>query len=344
MDGGQILYKIEQEDSWVLLNISGNDVNETRLDFSKYIGNNTVKEIHWNKNNDKVLIRTKNGDKNEWGLINLRSLDSSINVTKEFNLEIAKIDFLTDSGDRLIVLESGDLRIISVNDKTVSQVLAKNVEDFAHDEENIMYVGAITPTTKILDRLRDKGEYSADRLMRAIMFYSDNADDVFVMETGLGTPIKIALSNYLGKDYLAIAENNNLKIYRGIYPKGNENLSDMEQVLEGELKITPNELKVWTDGELIMAKNGKNIAMFDAELAKLSEYEVESENIFFPEKYMVGVVADSKLIIRDFDGENRRELTTAEGSGGVISKNDRWLYYSLVVEGKTNIFRENILE
>ena len=344
MDGGQILYKIEQEDSWVLLNISGNDVNETRLDFSKYIGNNTVKEIHWNKNNDKVLIRTKNGDKNEWVLINLRSLDSSINVTKEFNLEIAKIDFLTDSGDRLIVLESGDLRIISVNDKTVSQVLAKNVEDFAHDEENIMYVGAITPTTKILDRLRDKGEYSADRLMRAIMFYSDNADDVFVMETGLGTSIKIALSNYLGKDYLTIAENNNLKIYRGIYPKGNENLSDMEQVLEGELKITPNELKVWTDGELIMAKNGKDIAMFDAELAKLSEYEVESENIFFPEKYMVGVVADSKLIIRDFDGENRRELTTAEGSGGVISKNDRWLYYSLVVEGKTNIFRENILE
>lgn len=346
--GEQVLYKLEKEDKWNLLNIAGDDVSETKLDLSKYLEKNEVKELFWDNNNDKVLMCTKNGDKNEWVLINVRNVGNSINITKEFGLEISKIEFMTDGGDRLIALENGNLRTISVNDKTVSQILAKNVEDFAYDNDVIAYVAGIIPTSEIIEKTNNKTrsekDFSADRLMRAVMLYTGNTADTFIAELTPDTPTKLALSSYLGKDYLAIAENNNLKVYRGTYPKAGESLSDMEQVLDGELKAVPSELKVWTEGELIMAKNGKEIAMFDAELSKLSEYGIEGENVFFPEKYMLGVVAGSKLIVRDFDGENRRELTTAEGSGGVISKNDKWLYYSLVVENKTNIFRERIVD
>ena len=347
-EGEQILYKLEKEDKWILLNIAGDDVSETKYDLSKYLEKNEVKELFWDDNNDKVLMHTRNNDKNEWILIHLRNIENSINISKEFSLNIAKAGFMTDSGDRLIVLENGNLRTISVSEKTMSQVLAKNVEDFSYNNDAIAYVAGIIPTSEIIEKTNNKTrsekDFSADRLMRAIMMYTGNSADTFIMELAPDTPIKLALSDYLGKDYLAIAENNNLRIYRGTYPKGDESLLDMEQVLDGELKAAPNELKVWTEGELIMAKNGKDIAMFDAELSKLSEYEIEGENVFFPEKYMLGVVAGSKLIVRDFDGENRRELTTAEGSGGVISKNDKWLYYSLVVENKTNIFREKIVD
>ena len=111
-----------------------------------------------------------------------------------------------------------------------------------------------------------------------------------------------------------------------------------------ELKITPEEFTSWSDGALLAAINGKDVAMFDAELTKLSEYEIEGNVVFFPDEYLLGTVADGKLIIRDFDGTNRRELAKAETTGGAISKNHKWLYYSLIVGNNTNIFRERIVD
>lgn len=360
-DASQIIYKVENDEKWTLLNISGDDVNETKLDLSKYIGSNETREINWSKNNDKLLMRTKNNGENEWIVINLRSLENSINITKEFNVKLSKIDFLTGVGDRLIVLENGNLRIISIGERTMSQVLAKNVEDFSHNEDDIVYIGGIVPNKEVIELVnavkKDEADeesdetvevkstdYAEDRLMRAVMFYSDNTDDSFVMNLKPGAAVKLTLFNYLGKDYYAVTENEQLKIFAGSYPRRSIGLSDMEKIVDEKLKIIPNELIVWTEGELMMAKNGNNIAMFDAELTKLSEYELESDNTFFPDEYLLGTVADGELIVRDFDGENRRILAKSEASGGVISKNHKWLYYSLVVDGKTNIFRERIID
>ena len=117
----------------------------------------------------------------------------------------------------------------------------------------------------------------------------------------------------------------------------------MELILEEKLTSVPDALTVWSDGQLMMARNGAEVAMFDAELSKLSQYTLGSDIVFIVSDYLLGNIVDGKLNVLDFDGQNLRELAKTDSSA-VISRNNKWLYYDLTVDGKTNIFREKIIE
>ncbi|MBR5408386.1 PEGA domain-containing protein [Candidatus Saccharibacteria bacterium] len=324
-DGGtQILYATNN-DKWQLLNIRGDEVSEQSLNVSEYIGKEAqITNIKWNKNSDKVLVRAKNKENIEWSLINLKNIDSSLNLTQKFAFNFDMIEFSTDSGERLIVLENGNLRSILASERTVSQVMAKNVESFYNNDTNLAYI-TISGTKKNL------------------MLYQEGPNDILVTELNNASKVKVSLSDYLNKKYISFTIDSRLFIYRGEYPTTERTLSDMELVVEKDVKFIPDELVVWTEDQLIMAKSGKNIAMFNAELSELSEYEVEGENAFFLAPYLVGVTANGQLIARDFDGNNRRELAVAE-LRATISKNNKWLYYLNTVDSKVAIYREKIMD
>lgn len=324
-DGSQILYKLKSEEKWTLLNISGDDISETSLDLAKHLDKNEVVEISWNKNNDKVLLRTKNSEKTEWVLINLRDVSKSLNLSTEFDLNFTRVAFLTATGERLLVSENGNLRTITVGDKTVSQVLARSVEDFYSNEPTIVY----------------SGNYNGKK---ELLLYLEGTEDVKLAEFRPDTNLKFTTSEYLGKKYLTIAADDKIYVYRGDYPDdSNIGLTQMELVKEAELGFAPEFLKVWSDQQLIMAKSGTSIASFDAELSQLSSFSIEDSNIFFLDDYLIGNLSDGKIVVRDFDGENRHELSRSD-SAAIISRNNKWIYYSLSVNGKTNIFREKIVE
>ena len=68
-----------------------------------------------------------------------------------------------------------------------------------------------------------------------------------------------------------------------------------------------------------------------------------SDQIFFVDNYMIGAIADGKLIVSDFDGTNARTLTSATGTA-FITKNNKWMYYLFSDNGKTIINREQIID
>lgn len=346
-DGSQILYAKKGDTNYRLLNIQGDDVSERTLDVSKLVGQSTPEEFIWDENHDKVLILAKNSDHTEYILLNLRDINASLNLTTEFKMSFSKVSFMAPSGERLAVLENGNLRQIAVGDKTISQVIAENVEDYYNRDTTIAYVGkhivTLGKSAESLENVSSEKFAPETKTIRGVMLYQESTSDILLAELKDESKVKLALSDYLGKKYLSFSVDNHLYIYRGAYPVVDNMLSEMELVMDAELPAAPEVLAVWSEDQLIMTKSGHNIAMFDSEIAKLSQYEVEHSRIFFPADHLVGVIVDGKLVVRDFDGTNCRELSNVT-TAAVISKNDKWLYYDLIVDGKTNIFREKIVE
>ncbi|MBQ3309415.1 PEGA domain-containing protein [Candidatus Saccharibacteria bacterium] len=323
-DGSQIIYATDNSTKWKLLNIRSDDVSEMELDVAEITAGLEIKNVFWNENNDKLLVMTKKGEATEWLLINTKDINNSINLSRQFGMDFSDVKFLTADGQRLLGLEQGNLRLITVSNKTVSQVMAKNVDNYYTDSGNIIY-----------------SKKADDKYM--MMLYQEATEDVLVTEFPKDSRVKLALSQYLGKKYLMFTVNNRMYVYRGELPTAERTLSEMELVIESDIDFIPDNLTVWTDDQLVMARKAEKIAMFDAELGKLYNYEVESDKVFFLDMYLIGTIVDNKLIVRDFDGGNRRELANATGAS-VITINHKWLYYCTKINDKVNIFREKIVD
>lgn len=301
-DRNHLLYAEKGRNYWIYMNVRSDEVIETKVDLSQFEESFTVKNVQISENGDRALTETDKG----WILVNLRDSAQSVNLSEEFGVEISRIEMITGAGERLMILEQGNLREVSVTDKKLSAVMATGVSDFAVDDSNVVYV--------------KNGQ---------VFLYKNGGKDVKLTEIAGEKQVKVTLSLYLANSFLSISVDNRLFVYRG---RLGDSLDEMKLVAENDIADKPTEVKVLSGGRLILAKSGKNIAMFDAELGKTHQYEMEAENYRMTDEFTIAVVADGKLIVRDFDGENRKELIPAENYPATVIANGRWVYY--VNEGK----------
>ena len=100
-------------------------------------------------------------------------------------------------------------------------------------------------------------------------------------------------------------------------------------------------MRVAVNGELILAQNGLDLVVVDTELVKVSEQKLAHERATFLDNFLFYEIKDQKLIVRDFDNTNVRELAggVKEDGFAVITSDNRWLYY-LSVDG--DLVREKL--
>ena len=317
-----ILYATKDSTEWNWLDIRGDGSEDQKIDMTEMLKGLTVDEVEWNTNNDKVLVRTHNTDgKTEWILVYMKEPETSVNLTAEFDMDFSEVQFIGGGGEKLYVMENGNLRTIVTGEKVISQVLASDVKQYSYEGSTLMY---LTTDNKV-------------------MLYREGEKDVEITQFNAEQNIKLVLSEYLSKKYVSFVVDNKLFVYKGEYPNEDRSLSDMEMVYDGELEAMPEEFEVDGAGEFLIAKNGTRLAVFDAELNKLHQYEIESDQMFFLDLYLIGTIKDNTLIVRDFDNTNRRELAKASGQA-IITKNNKWLYYLLDDNGVAKISREKILD
>lgn len=319
-----IIYAEQGEKIWNWLDIRGDGAVDTELDFSEILAGLEVEKVDWNGDNDKVLVIARDAkNHSEWLVLNLRELKNSLNLTQELKLDFTKMVFATNSGDKIVSLSGdGDLRMIAVNEQKISQNIASKVVDFAINGDDLFYV------------TQDKVVY----------LYNESIGTIKIAEFPLEQSVKVNSFDYLGQKYLSLTADAKLTVYRGDYPNNERGLEAMTVVQEAELEMVPDVIRTEADGELLVAKNGRKVAVFDAEINKLSQFELKGEQLFFIDFYLMGTITeDNKLVICDFDGTNERELTRASGTA-LITKNGKWMYYLLAENGNTGIYREQIVE
>ena len=314
------IFVLKDNNVWKYLDLRGDDAKETELDLTALLSGLEVQDLKWNGDSDKLLVKALRKNETEWLLINVRNLKESVNLTREFAMNFSEVKFMSENGDKLVALENGNLRTITMSGKTVSQVMAASVKKYSFTGEYIIYI---------------------DSAQKVGIINGNNA--TLVKEYGADSLINVALSDYIGDKYLTITDNDKITIYKGELPNADRTLSDMEVMLDGKIDFVPVELNVYGNNELIVARDGRKMAVFDCEARKLSQFELDTDEMFFVDGYMIGeIVEGGKLNVMDFDGTNKRYITEAN-SEAIITRNNKWLYYLKTDDGKVGLWREKII-
>lgn len=358
-DRTSIIYAEKASTEWQLLNIEGDETKATQLDLSTVLPGvkeqsftGKIESLRWSRNSDYLLLKVNYENKAEWILLNLKDVKRSLNLTQTFGLDFAQIEMIDDSANRLYVLENQHIRRVNTTDGTITQVLLSEIESFASEGANLIYVQKTTKDgqeEKVVGTYRD-GERGG----------------VIIAELEAKAAVKVALAKYYDEDYLAFFVNDQLTVYYGAVPNYHENISDnvelanLKVLLANESFATsPASFKVSPEQDYLVATKDRHYMVVSLDAGDIFEYDVEASKVQWLDSSMMSTVVDDTLKVWDYDFTNRRSLVTSEKQDesapvttyseakildypAVITSNNKWLYYLVKSNDTIVLMREKI--
>ncbi len=312
-DRSMLLYINNDSSVWHIVPLKGDNLTVTDVDVTEMVSGE-IEQIKWSQNGERILVKTV-GETPEWVSVNIKDVNKSVNLTKEFALNFSEIRAVNDAADMLWVVENGNLREVNLGSKEVSGVLVAQVSSFDNDKDKLVYVG--TSGGKRVIGTYKKGENKTVRVKTI---------------TGEES-VEVALEDYLGEMYLSYNIGQKFYSYKSTdFPTAGQKFK-MKKVLEKDLKVLPSSLEATPNGQFAVMKTGTDMAVFDAETETVYEYSVNNTDGFWVDDYLYGEMVDGTLTVRDFDGTNERKLTKKASYKAVISANQKYIYY-FAIDGK----------
>lgn len=304
-----------------IINIKDDEIKYSNFDFGAALGlkKNEIPKgeldiVRWNKNSDKFLLKWTVDEKASWHLVDTKRPSNSIDMSARFLLNFGDMLMASDAADKIWALESGNLRLINTTELTISGVLISGIESLVNNAATVAYVRTDPEVGKIVGIFKE-GEQLGTTIKR------------------IGSEIKsvkVALGSYWGDDWIAYSMDNRISVHSGTYPSYGKSASSLKIIAEHDIAFTPEFIETSPGGRFVAMANKKQVATVDVELKEYWEYEVDTEQKTFNwlDHFMTWETLDDKLIVRDFDGNNRREISEVANDMLVsLTENNRWLYY-----------------
>lgn len=325
----KLLINEKESNTLHLVDIQGDKAKNTNLNLNDCLSttaakaiNGTISVIAWNTNNSRIIVKWTVEDKISWHLVDLEHIDASVNLTKLFNLKFDSILIANDSASKLWALEAGNLRLIDTNNLTISTAFASNIEKIAHNRDAVAF-------TNIENEVRQLNIYKDGEKGYTTIKKLENTTDK--------TIIKLAMGSYWNEDWLAYSIDNDIFILGGKYPSyGKNEASKLKTKLERKLDYTPQLLSVNANQRIAVFSGENKMTSYDMETKDYFNVELPAPltNINWIDDYLLWQNTESSIIVRDFDGENRRKVISNVDNPFpvIISENNRWLYWFDLVE------------
>lgn len=307
--------------------------NELSLNecFSGKVKNNdssSLAVLSWNDDNSKIIAKWTAGEKTSWHIINLNHPDRSVNLSQKFNLDFESILIANDSASKLWVLENGNLRIIDVNNLTISGSIASNIHKIAHNKNVASFIYK-----------DDEDKYHLGLFKEGEQGYTTIAD---IDNTNNETVFRLAMGTYWSEEWLAYSAGQQLNIISGKYPSyEKDKASALKERLSRKLEFTPQLASVNANQRILVLTSDKSMLSYDFETKEQYDIELNATltNITWLDDYLIWQNIDNSIITRDFDGDNRREIVSNVSNPfpAVISENNNYLYYFDMTETESAI-------
>ena len=126
--------------------------------------------------------------------------------------------------------------------------------------------------------------------------------------------------HFYDEKYGALLDGNILTLYK--------KSQDAEEVFTAELDFTPDTIKIGGSGGFVFMEADTNVAVLDMEIMTVVRWTLDSSDYGWLDSSMLYAIKDGTLIVYDFDGQNRRELSDGiTANSSVIITDNKWLHY-----------------
>ena len=303
-----LILLVNKTTNWTLINLDSTTIKPIAVDISKAFSSvslatgaasglftGEILATEWDNANEHILFKVKNGENIEWVLLNVRNAAKSVNLTREFASNFEDVRILDSSASNLLAMRNGNLHKVDVESRQISAILASGVIHYDYYDNEIIY------STKEKINLLKLGDEKATPIEE------------------LEAPATLLLSKFYEDKYITVIRDLEVIVYKK---------DDLTEVARADLSFAPNYYKVGHDGDFIFLRNGSQLATFDMEALALKEWSPESEKFGWITNYMIYTVKNNELIVYDYDGLNRRSISTnVSAHFPVTITNNRWMYY-----------------
>lgn len=311
------LLLINNTTEWNLVNLDSEDIKPAKLDISKLFSTvslatdankglftGEILDIKWDYDGNHALFKIKSSDNLEWVLLDIKDINKSINLTKQFGSNFSEIQILDNSSNNLLAIQNGNLHKIDVPGKSISAVLVENITNFDHYNNNEIIFSAAQP-------------YSDTYPYYIGLFKLGDSKTTTLKETK--DPAQVTLSKFYEDKYITILENKLVSLYKK---------DDFVKIADFELSFTPVKMKVGHSGEFITMYSESQIATLDMESTSVREWQPDNANLGWIDNDMIYTISDNQLIVYDYDGLNRRIIANnVSNHFPAAITNNKWLYY-----------------
>ena len=256
------------------------------------LGEITIRD--WNIDNNKVVLTWATETDTNWYLVDLENEKNAINLSEKFQLDFEDIQIANDGATKLWALENNRLHTINVNELTISSVIFSDVEQFASNSGVVTYIAT-----------------NAKDQSRRVSIYQDGEDGPTTIKhlEDQEATISLAMGDYWNQSWLVLSIDNHLEFYGGTYPSYGKK-SSFKELLSKDLEFTPSLISVNYTGRIVAIAGESQYAAIDVETNDLTTAAFDSEHsgINWLDDYLFWEIIDKKVVVRDFDGSNRREI------------------------------------
>jgi hypothetical protein len=303
-----LILLINKTTNWTLINLDSTTIKPIAIDISKVFSSvslatgaasglfmGEILATEWDNANEHILFKVKNGESIEWVLSNVRNAAKSVNLTREFASNFEDIRILDSSASNLLAMRNGNLHKVDVESRQISAILASGVIHYDYYDNEIIY--------------------STEEKINLLKLGDEKATPIEELEA----PATLLLSKFYEDKYITVIRDLEIIVYKK---------DDLTEVARADLSFAPNYYKIGHDGDFIFLRNGNQLATFDMEALALREWSPESEKFGWITNYMIYTVKNNELIVYDYDGLNRRSISTnVSAHFPVTITNNRWMYY-----------------
>ena len=272
----------------------------------------------WDESERYLLLKhVYDQTKVEWIVLDRDNVNDTHNLTTLFNIPIAKAQFNPSNSRQIFTLSGGDIRRADLGNETLTRTFVSSVADFSVYERDL--IGYTT--------LPDANG------ARSVGYYRDGTEKPYVLRevASSTTSLHVALSEYFGETYVAIADDTRTDILKGTLPNASEPAA-LKVVATMDLPggvqwLTRNE-----NGRFVIVQNQGTLMTYDLELARASTVQLaETTATTRPQRWIDNYMfwSDGAGILRtyEFDGANQQDIMgVAPGFDVRLSPSGKYIY------------------
>lgn len=279
----------------------------------------TLSLVEWSTDNRHLLVKHTFAGNQEFIIIDKESPDSSINVSKRFNLSVAKVVLRDKKFDQYYVYDSTDKSLKSADLKSDQlQTFLSNVLAFkSYGSDKMLYVSNSATSGKASLQLKD------------------GANTYPLRDLALDTNYLLDFAQFDSSWYVAGGAKSDGRVFIFKNPQDAKPINGRLLYPYATLVVSQPEFISFSENTRFIAlQSGSRFAVFDGETNKRYSYDIKipiepAQQAYWMDGHRLSVTSNNKTEIFDFDGTNKQTLSASLAGSRVFFDRDYTGLYNI---------------